>query len=118
MKRFLLITLLFLLTVFCVSGQQIEDLYYKTFTIVKIYGHQLGYKVYYLRENADVASFYLPAHWFYEPAGRGNIVWVRWRIILISRFFGKTTSLSTSSSSSDATCGMTPGAFWQRVSPR
>jgi hypothetical protein len=75
MKRAVLILLLIGLVAVSASGQQQKDLYTKSAVILKIYTHQLGYKVFYLKEDAEVASFFAPSEWFYGASGRGTIVW-------------------------------------------
>ena len=75
MKRVILIILLIMIVAVTASGQQLKDLYCKTATILKIYNHQLGFKVFYLKDDADVGSFFVPSDWFYGATGRGTIVW-------------------------------------------
>ena len=70
---------LFMCVLFCVSlfGQEEIDLFVKSVSIVKILSHPLGYKVYYLKANADFDSFYVPVEWFRGAANKGAIIWGR-----------------------------------------
>ena len=80
MKKVLWILLLVLLAFSASSlfGQvRDEDPYYRSVPIVKILNHPLGYKVYYLKMNMDVGSFYAPIDWFVGVANKGSIVWGR-----------------------------------------
>ena len=47
----------------------------RTVPIVKIYSHQLGYKVYYRTARGDVDSFYVPVEWFTTAGGKGSITY-------------------------------------------
>jgi hypothetical protein len=60
-----------------IFAQQPKDVYVKSVPIVKILSHRLGYKVYYLKQNMDLASFYAPVQWFVGTAGKGKIIWGR-----------------------------------------
>jgi len=80
MKKALFILLVALLlgcSVLVFAQQQQKDVYVKSVPIVKILSHRLGYKVYYLKQNMDLASFYAPVEWFVGTAGKGKIVWGR-----------------------------------------
>lgn len=76
MKRALVAGLLILLVGTSLFAQpEKKQLYVKSVPIVKIYIHQLGYKVYYIKHNADIAHFYVPVSWLIGAGNRGSIVW-------------------------------------------
>ncbi len=51
------------------------DIYPKTMAIHRIYPHQLGYKVEYIKSNRTLGVFYAPLEWFRKSAGYGEIVY-------------------------------------------
>ena len=57
------------------QARDVESIYVRTAPIIKIFIHQLGYKIYYLTEGGDTASFYLPIEWFTEAGGKGSITY-------------------------------------------
>lgn len=52
-----------------------KDVYVVNRPIAKIYAHQLGYKIVFMRENSDFGVFYVPLSWFGTAGGRGEVVW-------------------------------------------
>ncbi len=52
-----------------------ESIYVRTMPIIKIYTHQLGYKVYYLTDSGKTASFYAPVEWFNQAGGKGSMIY-------------------------------------------
>jgi hypothetical protein len=57
------------------QAREPESLYVRTAPVLKVFTHQLGYKVYYLTESGETASFYVPIEWFNEIGGRGSITY-------------------------------------------
>ncbi len=55
--------------------KKITDVFVKTVPVVKVYTHQLGYKVVYVKSNLQMGTMYLPLTWFGKAAGKGAIVW-------------------------------------------
>ncbi len=51
-----------------------SDMFVKTMPIVKIYSHQLGYKVVYLKNDLNFGEFYVPLKWFDLAGGKGVII--------------------------------------------
>lgn len=51
------------------------SVYVRTMPIIKIYTHQLGYKIYYVTDRGDTASFYAPLEWFHQTGGKGSIIY-------------------------------------------
>jgi len=71
-----LVLVLLAVSAFAVFGQiRDEDPFYRSVPIVKVLSHPLGYKVYYLKINMEVGSFYAPVDWFVGVANKGAIVW-------------------------------------------
>jgi hypothetical protein len=52
-----------------------ESIYVRTTPVIKVYTHQLGYKVYYQTNRGGVASFYVPAEWFSGAGGKASIAY-------------------------------------------
>ena len=53
-----------------------EDIFVKTVPIAKIYTHQLGYKVLYLKSNLTIGTVYVPLAWVAKSAGgKAVIIW-------------------------------------------
>ena len=76
MKRALAVGLLMLLFGASLFAQpQEKQIYAKSVPIVKIYTHQLGYKIYYIEQNSDIGYFYVPVSWFIGAGSRGSIIW-------------------------------------------
>ncbi len=55
--------------------QDNESMYVRTIPIIKIFVHQLGYKIFYLTNRGDVDSFYAPMEWFNRAGGKGQITY-------------------------------------------
>ena len=51
------------------------NVYPKTMPINRIYPHELGYRVDYLKSNRTIGTFYAPLEWFQKSAGYGEIVY-------------------------------------------
>ena len=51
-----------------------SDYYYVNIPIEKIYSYRLGYVVIYRKGINQMARTYLPSEWFYDTAGRGELV--------------------------------------------
>ena len=54
------------------SGQ--PDVFVKTVPILKIYTHELGYKILFIKSTQEVGSLYVPIKWFGRSAGKGMAV--------------------------------------------
>ena len=52
-----------------------ESIYVRTIPVVKVFTHQLGYKVYYQTNRGGVDSFYVPAEWFNHAGGKASIAY-------------------------------------------
>ena len=57
------------------AQQQRDDVYAKTIPIVKIYGHQFGYKIVYSTSNLRLHTMYVPNRWFVRAGSKGQVVW-------------------------------------------
>jgi hypothetical protein len=55
--------------------KKITDVFVKTVPVVKVYTHQLGYKVIYVKSTLEMGTLYLPLTWFGKAAGKGDLVW-------------------------------------------
>lgn len=52
-----------------------KDAFAKTVPIVKIYSHNLGYKVLYFTSQYELAEMYVPMKWFAPGVEHAQIVW-------------------------------------------
>ena len=51
-----------------------ESIVVKTKRIEKILGHRLGYRVFYLKADQSLASFFAPNRWFNTAGGAGEMI--------------------------------------------
>jgi len=77
MKRVsVLVTALILLVALSGFAQSTDNsLFVKTMSLIKIYTHQLGYKVLFLKNGAEIGEMYLPLTWFGQTAGKAQLIW-------------------------------------------
>ena len=72
MKKLILLIIIFMLIastgVFAVTSQY----YVKTIPIIRVYDHNLGYKVIYMKSNFDLHVIYIPKEWFEVAAQTGE----------------------------------------------
>jgi hypothetical protein len=70
-----IISLLFVLLLFgaAVTAED-SKLFVVTKPVSKIYVHRLGFKVVYMKNDMNLASFYVPMSWFDEAGGKGTLV--------------------------------------------
>jgi hypothetical protein len=73
MRKLFVVVVLVAVAVSLHAQSEAGSVYVRTAPIIKIYIHQLGYRVYYLTERGDTASFHVPIDWFNETAGRAAI---------------------------------------------
>jgi hypothetical protein len=52
-----------------------ESIYVRTIPVIKVFTHQLGYKVFYQTNRGGVASVYIPAEWFNHAGGKASITY-------------------------------------------
>lgn len=74
-KRVLFILILLLAASLWVAVAEESLFYPKTVPVVKVYSHKLGYKVVYLKNDMNMAEFYIPFKWFQESGGKGEVVY-------------------------------------------
>lgn len=58
-----------------ISESKRSKVYPKTMAIHRIYPHELGYRVDYIKSNRSIGTFYAPLDWFKKSAGYGEIVY-------------------------------------------
>lgn len=77
MKKWIILCLLFILVGSMINLYAADDvnMFAKTVQIVKIYSHELGYKVTYYKTAGGVNSIYIPFSWFNQKAGKGQVLW-------------------------------------------
>jgi hypothetical protein len=67
--------LIFTFLPLALSAQSEDTVYAKSFPIIKVLAHKLGYKVYYLKQDMDLAYIYVPMTWISQVGGKGEIIW-------------------------------------------
>jgi hypothetical protein len=67
------------LTAFAQAPTNTEEssLYVQTYTVMRIYVHQLGYRIDYKGDANIIRTAYAPLEWFQEAAGQGELVYER-----------------------------------------
>lgn len=70
---FLAIIALMLLAAFAWADE--SEYYVKTVPISKVYTHNLGYKILYVKSDMSLGAFYVPFAWFVAPAAKGDLIW-------------------------------------------
>jgi len=78
MRRLALVVVLLALCVSVFAQSRPKDnesIYVRTTPVVKVFTHQLGYKVYYQTSRGGVDSFYVPAEWFNQAGGKASIIY-------------------------------------------
>lgn len=51
---------------------QTSDFYVKTLPIVKVYDHNLGYRIVYMKSNFELTAIYIPKGWFQTASETGE----------------------------------------------
>ncbi len=72
MKRITLLSAVLLFVSIAVFAQD-SDIYVKSVPISKVYIHQLGFRVVYMKSNTEMAVFYLPKAWFETASVSGTV---------------------------------------------
>jgi hypothetical protein len=52
----------------------LPDVFVKTVPVMKVYTHELGYKILFIKSNQDVGAMYVPIKWFGRATGKGATV--------------------------------------------
>ena len=72
MKKLILLIIIFMLIVSAGVFAVTSDYYVKTIPIVRVYDHNLGYKIIYMKSNFDFHVLYIPKEWFEVAAMTGE----------------------------------------------
>lgn len=56
------------------TGENESELFVHTVYLNQVFRHRLGFKVTYTAENLDFKQVYIPASWFTQAAGKGEII--------------------------------------------
>lgn len=70
-KLILFIAIIMIITSIGVFAET-SDFYVKTLPIVKVYDHNLGYRIVYMKSNFDLTAIYIPKEWFRSAAETGE----------------------------------------------
>lgn len=73
-KRLVLVCLLFLCIVFGLFAAE-SDMYVHTARIVKVYNHNLGFRVVYAKESLDLGVLYVPLDWFRGTEAKAQVAY-------------------------------------------
>ncbi|MCD6397342.1 MAG: hypothetical protein J7L71_07355 [Spirochaetaceae bacterium] len=72
MKKLILLIAVLLMLTGVAAFSETSGYYVKTIPIVKVYDHNSGYKIAYLKSNLDFAYLYIPKTWFATSAETGK----------------------------------------------
>lgn len=56
------------------TGENWSSFYYVNVPLEKVFPHRLGYMVMYRRSGAELGRAYLPARWFSQAGGKGELL--------------------------------------------
>ena len=70
-KLILFIAILMIVTSLAVFAET-SEFYVKTLPIVKIYDHNLGYRIVYMKSDFELTAIYIPKEWFRAVAETGE----------------------------------------------
>jgi hypothetical protein len=63
------------------------DIYVKTVPIAKIYTHDLGYKVLYVKSNLQIGVIFVPMSWIGKSDGKAMMMWENTSTAYLSIFW-------------------------------
>ncbi len=66
--------LLFIAGIISVAADE-SEMYVKSVHIVKVYPHQKGYRIVYMKSGLDLGVTYFPIEWFYGAASKGEVIY-------------------------------------------
>ncbi|RKX93219.1 MAG: hypothetical protein DRP59_03535 [Spirochaetes bacterium] len=72
MKKIILFFTVLLFVSAAIFAQD-SEIYVKSVPISKVYNHQLGFRVVYMKSNMEMAAFYLPKAWFETASVTGTV---------------------------------------------
>ncbi len=73
-KRLVLVCLLFVCIVFGLFAAE-SDMYVHTARILKVYNHNLGFRVVYAKESLDIGVLYVPLKWFRGTDAKAEVAY-------------------------------------------
>jgi hypothetical protein len=66
--------LLFIAGIISVTADE-SEMFVKSMHIVKVYPHQKGYRIVYMKSGLDIGVTYFPMEWFYGAANKGEVIY-------------------------------------------
>lgn len=72
MKKLILLITIVMIVASVTAFAETSEFYVKTLPIVKIYDHNMGYRVVYMKSNFELTAFYIPKDWFAAAAETGE----------------------------------------------
>jgi hypothetical protein len=64
LKKLILLIVIFTIIASVAVFAGTSEFYVKTMSIVRVYDHNLGYKLVYVKSNFELAALYIPKDWF------------------------------------------------------
>ncbi|MDA3939889.1 MAG: hypothetical protein PF693_11360 [Spirochaetia bacterium] len=72
MKKLILLIAIIMIVATTGTFSETSDFYVKTLPIVKVYDHNLGYRIVYMKSDFELTAIYIPKTWFKTAAETGE----------------------------------------------
>lgn len=72
MKKLILLITIIMIVAGIGAFAQTSDFYVKTLPIVKVYDHNLGYRIVYMKSDFELTAIYIPKDWFKTASETGE----------------------------------------------
>ncbi len=72
MKKLILLITIIMIVAGIGAFAETSDFYVKTLPIVKVYDHNLGYRIVYMKSDFELTAIYIPKSWFQTASETGE----------------------------------------------
>jgi len=72
LKKLILLIAILMIVATTAAFSEPSDFYVKTLPIVKVYDHNLGYRIVYMKSNFELTAIYIPKGWFKTASETGE----------------------------------------------
>jgi len=72
LKKLILLITIIMIVAGIGAFAQTSDFYVKTLPIVKVYDHNLGYRIVYMKSDFELTAIYIPKDWFKTASETGE----------------------------------------------
>ena len=72
MKKLILLIIIIMIVAGIGAFAETSEFYVKTLPIVKVYDHNLGYRIVYMKSDFELTAFYIPKDWFKTASETGE----------------------------------------------